>query len=221
MRYFVFPAAALLLAASAQAGYSTSVGGTQPVAGDGQPVKQARYLDDEYTAIVCQTPVQLEITVESTPAMEVSVDRNLQSLIRLRERDGTLYIDSSAGWTTGNQPTVRLALQHLDRLELQGGASASVEGFQRGQLDVMLGSGMLEVRGVLDTLNLTINSNGDAHLQDAEADRATVIINGGGKAIINASRSLDATVKGSGTIRYSGEPEVTSQISKDGHLLKD
>lgn len=221
MRHFVVPAAALLLAASAQADYSAGVAGTRPVAGDGQPVRQARYLDDEYIAIVCQTPVQLEISVGSKPAMEVSIDRNLQDLIRLRERDRTLYIDSSAGWTTGNQPVVRLALPQLERLELQGGAGASIDGFSHGEFTVTLGSGMLEVRGELDALFLNVNGNGDARLQDATVDRATVVVNGGGRVIVNAAHNLDATIKGKGSIRYRGDPEITRQISADGQLLRD
>lgn len=225
MRHLLVPAAALLLAASAQADYSTSVAGTKPVAGDGQPVKEVRYLEDEYTAIICQTPVQLEITVDSdsdySPSLAVSIDDNLQGLIRLRERDKTLYIDSTGGWTTSNQPVVHLKLRQLDRLDLQGGAGASVDGYNGGQLNAHLGSGMLEVRGKLDTIILTVDGNGDARLQDAETDLVNVSVNGGGKAIVNATRSLDATIRGPGTIRYRGEPEVTKDISPNGHLLQD
>jgi hypothetical protein len=216
-------ALALLFTAPAHAAdYQATVKGTTTVTGDGQPVDQMRFLEYTYSAIRCNAPVMMDVEVAAKPAIQVTIDGNLQNLIRIRLDKDTLVIDSTGSWTTGNQPVVHVALARLRRLDLSGSASAIVDGLTgKDQLLTSLESGELEIRGELNVLDLSINGSGDARLPDLSVGTATVTINGSGQAYVNVSGSLDANISGSGIIRYRGDPEVTEQLSRGGHLVHD
>lgn len=76
---------------------------------------------------------------------------------------------------------------------------------------VVTGTGDLSVvgKGYVRTLEVSVVGSGDARLADVDSERAEVNIVGSGSADVGAiSKQLNASVLGSGDVRYSGDPEV-------------
>ena len=118
--------------------------------------------------------------------------------------------------------------------------SLSVDGVQADSVDVLLGStgdlsvddlraGSLAVRisgtgdvrlgeGGVDSLDLTISSTGDYHGESVRSTRATVALNSTGNARLWVEESLSATLNSTGSVSYTGDPEVNERSSSTGRV---
>jgi hypothetical protein len=67
-------------------------------------------------------------------------------------------------------------------------------------------------------LNATLGGAGELSLADLTADHAAVRLSGLGKAEVNVTGELDATVSGVGSIEYHGQPTVRRHISGLGDV---
>lgn len=82
----------------------------------------------------------------------------------------------------------------------------------------ILGSGDLEASGEAGELMLLIEGSGDAQLQNLKAQTARVRVDGSGGAHLDVARKLDATVDGSGSIRYRGQPALSRRVHGTGEI---
>jgi hypothetical protein len=218
MRHLSIVLCAVLFSGAACADYSDDVDGTTALRGSGRGQTQPRPLPG-FDNIECRAPVRLDIAIAEEPALEVTIDDNLQGRIVTRVEHHTLVIESSGGWRSDNQPRVHIALPQLASLELLGSAEASVRGLAGGNLTAkILGSGDLEASGETGELMLLIEGSGDAELQNLQAQSARVRIDGGGRAHLDVVRKLDAMVNGDGSVRYRGGPALTRKIHGNGEI---
>ena len=115
---------------------------------------------------------------------------------------------------------VEVSLPSLDRLRLQGDGNITVTGIDAQRLTVALpGSGNIAASGTTTELDVTINGEGTALLRRLIARDATAALNGDGSIMLTATHSLTATVSGSGTVLYGGNPpQVTQRITGSGTI---
>ena len=155
--------------------------------------------------------------------------------------DGTLYIDSRRGITSGSlqKITYTLTVQDLDEISFSGAGSISISSFETDDLDVTLtGAGNIEIYS-LTTNHLTVllNSAGSIYIggntltQDVlisgvgsydasylQSTTASVVLSGAGSAEVWVTDSLDVTITGVGSITYYGEPSVQQNVSGLGSI---
>jgi len=72
--------------------------------------------------------------------------------------------------------------------------------------------------GSTDSLRVSIPGSGDLRADGLTARDAAVTIDGSGKALVNATGTLDASIAGSGSIAYLGDPEVSRRIDGSGEI---
>ncbi len=86
---------------------------------------------------------------------------------------------------------------------------------------VVTGTGDLTVvdESFVHTLEVSVVGSGDARLSDVTCERAEVNVVGSGSAVIGeVLEQLNASILGSGDIRYAGEPEVESVELGSGNI---
>ena len=88
----------------------------------------------------------------------------------------------------------------------------NVDGIEAGTLAIRVpGSGTVTASGSADRLDVAVDGAADVELGDLVARDVTAVLGGTGHLHVHATRSLDATVSGTGTISYSGHPANVSQ----------
>jgi hypothetical protein len=83
------------------------------------------------------------------------------------------------------------------------------------------GSGKIMANGSADHVKTSISGSGKVLAASLEANRCEVKISGSGDVEINVKNELDATISGSGTVGYKGNPsKVNSHASGSGKVQK-
>jgi hypothetical protein len=73
----------------------------------------------------------------------------------------------------------------------------------------------VSARGRARRVEVRLNGSGDAKLQGVVAREAHAKLSGTGRIAVNATESLDASIPGTGSIEYSGNPRQVRK-SVDG-----
>jgi len=165
-------------------------------------------------------------------------------------RNGTLYIqsaDRSHWWDTllggsaGRSVAVVVAFRKLDtitaagtvrltaavlkaddlRVTGAGGTVIRIDDLTARQLR-MSGAGALraDVSGRVDGQDLNISGAGDFRGSKLVSQDATVNVAGAAKVVINAEKTLNATISGAGSVEYLGNPKVTERVSGAGRVKR-
>jgi hypothetical protein len=83
------------------------------------------------------------------------------------------------------------------------------------------GSGKIQASGSAEFVKTAISGSGKVLAANLEANRCEVRISGSGDVEINVKTELDATISGSGSVAYKGNPgKVNSHASGSGRVSK-
>ncbi|MBN8576703.1 MAG: DUF2807 domain-containing protein [Cytophagales bacterium] len=83
------------------------------------------------------------------------------------------------------------------------------------------GSGRIEAKGSAREIRATISGSGEVLAANLEVEKCEVRISGSGDVEINVKQALDATISGSGSVTYRGNPsQVNSHSSGSGKVRK-
>lgn len=86
-------------------------------------------------------------------------------------------------------------------------------------LDVVLsGSGRIELSGMMEVAEYSLNSSGGIDALDLEIQDVDATNTGSGNIYVWATDLLDATITGSGDIIYRGDPALTIRITGSGKV---
>ena len=162
------------------------------------------------------------IRVGEEQSVVVHADNNLVDSVTTAVQDGSLVIGDIPGSYTAKSPmSVTVSVPSLDELTLTGSGVIAVTGIEAASLTVRLpGSGVLRASGAATKLDVTLDGSGDAQLEQLIAGDVRAVVSGSGRIVLTATKSLDASVPGSGAIMYSGDPrEVTKSITGSGAII--
>ena len=106
---------------------------------------------------------------------------------------------------------------HADKMTLRVSGSGDVNGvLEVKTLETSIsGSGDIKISGHAQTSAVRVSGSGDYSAHGLITNDTAVHVSGSGDASIYASDKVDASVSGSGDIRYSGSPKSVSK-SKSG-----
>lgn len=83
------------------------------------------------------------------------------------------------------------------------------------------GSGKIQAEGSAHAVKTQISGSGRVMASNLEADKCDIRISGSGDVEINVKTDLDATISGSGSVTYKGNPShVNSHSSGSGSIRK-
>ena len=116
--------------------------------------------------------------------------------------------------------TVIVHAPRIEAVTLNGSGNAELRGNFGDALSLVVeGAGNVDVAGEAATLQTTINGSGNIKAGDLQSENASVTINGSGRVELTVTRSLHATITGTGAIVYYGDPaSVEKQVMGAGSI---
>jgi len=215
---------------------SCSIFGGKKVEGDGNVVSQPRPVA-AFTTIEVEGAFKVRLRQESTAAVKVETDANLQEYVEVTVSGNRLVVKPRDNYNLEGSRGVVVyvsapsfegidvsgASEVVSENTLAGGGPLSVESsgasivklelnMESIDLDVS-GAGMTELKGQTRKLNAQLSGASDLNGIDLITIDARVDLSGASKARLNVNRKLDAEASGASEIQYKGAAEVKSNTS--------
>jgi hypothetical protein len=179
--------------------------------------------------------VNVYITVANVEGLSVSGSGDLIGETRLTVADLDLNVSGSGSLKIEADATgdVEADVSGSGNIELSGKCrsfNSDVSGSGRVRLAESIankasfgvsGSGKIEASGTAEEVKTSISGSGRVYAANLETNRCEVRISGSGDVEINVKSELDATISGSGSVSYKGNPShVNSHSSGSGKVRK-
>jgi hypothetical protein len=197
-----------------------------------------------FDRVVLRAVGELSITQGSDEALVVEAEARLLPQIRTEVRDRTLTIDIVGRQFSTREPLrYELRVRQLAGLELAGSGSVTSAALSTQRLKIVSeGSGSVRLAAVqAEALSVEATGAGEVAVQGGQVARqdvridgsarydarklqardARVAIDGAGEAKVAAEKSLDATVRGAGSLVYRGDPVVSGSVEGAGSVERD
>jgi putative autotransporter adhesin-like protein len=211
-------AVALLIHYDVLQGSSTGYDGVQ---GSGNAVTQTRDLPP-FAAVELAGSNIVDVRVGGKQSVVVHADDNLLDKVKTHVEAGALVIDNASGnYRTKSPMKVEVTVPTLHSIVLSGSGIVNASGIDAPAVHVQLpGSGLLRAAGTTNQLDASLAGSGDAQLEGLVARHVRAAVSGSGLIHATATTSLDASVSGSGSILYGGNPaRVTTRVSGSGAVV--
>lgn len=82
------------------------------------------------------------------------------------------------------------------------------------------GSGSVYLKGSSQKMKCDINASGNVYASDHTAYKAFIDVSGSGDCEVYVHDLLDAHITGSGSVYYSGNPEIQTHVKGSGSVIK-
>ena len=195
--------------------------GPTAVRGSGNKATQTRKLP-AFEGIDFAGAGQLHIAVGGEPSITLEIDDNLIDVITTDVHDGHLVISSSQPYSTSLGLTATITAPSLLSFCQRGSGDTEIVGVQGEDLSIeLLGSGNLRAYGTATQVTAEIAGSGDLDLTGLAGRDVTVDIKGSGDARVHATEKLHASIHGSGSIHYRGDPQVEQRVFGSGSVRKE
>jgi hypothetical protein len=188
--------------------------------GSGVPTTQARDVA-AFNSVELAGSNNVVIRVGEKQSVLVKADDNLIDRVTTEVQSGKLIVANTPGSFTTNSPmSVEVTVPTLNALTLSGSGNILVDGIKAESLKVDLpGSGTLTGNGTATRLDVTVSGTGVVQFTQLVAEDVQAAVSGSGSVFITATKSLDASVSGSGAILYAGNPQdVTKNVTGSGAI---
>ena len=188
--------------------------------GSGVPATQVRNVA-AFNSIELAGSNKLVIRIGEKQSVVVRADNNLLDRVTTEVRSGKLVIANTPGSFTPKSPmSVEVTVPTLNALTLAGGGNIVVNGINAENMTVTLsGGGNVTGSGTATSLEVTLDGSGNVWFTRVAAENVHAVLSGSGNIFVSATKSLDASVPGSGTITYAGNPQVvTKSVTGSGAI---
>jgi hypothetical protein len=215
--------------------------GFRTVKGSGVIVSEERKVSD-FSKISLSGFGNLYLEVGDEEALVIEAEDNFLEHIKTEVRGQTLEIKYSD--YVSLQPTESinyyLTVKELDdisisglgkveipelqtsslRVDISGGGDININNLEADTLIISIsGLGKLDIAGgEVAEQRINISGGGDYTADELTSLNATVDISGLGNAMVSVEDTLRVTISGGGSVKYIGNPEVTSDISGLGNI---
>ncbi len=199
------------------------------ISGNGNVKKETRH-PGTFTKIQASGSADVVITSGSNCAVTVEDDENLLPYLETKVENGTLQIHYQDGISVTNghakiyvtAPTlsevgtsgtsnimVSDLLQNPDKISFNTSGVGNIEGeVDAPAISVSIsGTGTVKLHGHTKDFDCELSGVGHADCGNLESENTTVSVSGVGDAHVFASVHLSATVSGTGSVYYRGNPQ--------------
>ncbi len=211
-------AIACLLATSAWAAQAQS----HRVVGDGVLRTEVRELP-AFTALSENGAFTINAQSSSSAQLvQISGDENIVPLITTDVVNGKLVLGVKKGYSLQPKLEMKADLQAatLKSIKSAGASNFTVTGLTGPSFNLLIsGSSGASLSGQVTEAKLQVSGAGTINGRALVASNGVATISGTGNITINATDTLNASIPGSGTISYLGNPVVTQHITGVGSVV--
>lgn len=173
-----------------------------------------------FSAVTLAGSNNVVIRIGGRQSVAVGGDIDVLDHITTRVVEDRLVIGTTGNVTSQTPMRVDITVPSLQDLSLDGSGVMVVHGIHTADLTVTLsGSGLIFAGGSVTRLDVTLSGAGDVRLGGLVAQHARAALDGSGRIALTATTSLDASLPGTGTILYGGNPaDVTKNVTGEGTI---
>jgi len=159
------------------------------------------------------------IEITGTDSLTIEAEENILPILTSDVVDGVLVLGSDGSFTSSRGITYTITASSLQGVEVTGSGDLEADGIDSSSFVALIsGSGSVRPSGQCTTLAIEVSGSGSFQGDDLRCAIGRVAVAGSGDARVDVTDTLDATVTGSGTIEYLGDPELSSSISGSGDI---
>lgn len=172
-----------------------------------------------FTKIELDGVTKAEIGFGEAQGVEVELDDNLLAHFYTKVEGDTLKV-TSEHLAAKVGPIVRVTMPRLQTLSLSGATRAKITELSAEELNLNLsGVGVVTFAGgSLEDLNAEASGSSKIETEDLELGSAKVVLSGTSRAKLGEMKKLDIQASDSSELTYSGEPEITQDLSGTSRL---
>jgi hypothetical protein len=186
--------------------------------GEGAVKTEAREVA-AFSRIETSAGIDVSVTFDPTPSLEVHAQENLLPLIVAEVKDDTLHLRTTQPYTTTEKVEVVLTTPSLTRLVLSGGSHGQITDLQAEDLELELSGGSrLDATGKATNLTLGMSGGSAAGLQDLETKTIEVDASGGCNATVRASGEVRGSATGGSRITVIGEAALSVDTTGNSYV---
>ncbi|HEY3874370.1 MAG TPA: head GIN domain-containing protein [Candidatus Kapabacteria bacterium] len=207
--------------------------------GNGTVTNETRNTEP-FQAVELEGAYDVTVTQGLTTEVKIETDQNLLAHITTTVKDGKLIVKSEGNLQPTKNILVSITSPNYHSIESDGssdihGATPIVsddlkldlEGSGSYDLGVNVkklqseieGSGTITLHGISGDHKMSIDGSGDIDADSLTAETAKIEIEGSGDASLNVNTRLDASINGSGGVKYRGPvTDVHTDISGSGSV---
>ena len=208
--------------------------------GEGEVTQETSRVDS-FNVVVLKGPANVYLSQNYFPrTVTVKAQQNIIDVMDIRVENDKLIIDSQQCYDSDEAVEVYVNTNVVEGLTIHGsgdihtltdlrGSSLDVKINGSGDLSAEVnyrrlsvlvnGSGDVNLAGDARRMEVTIQGSGDVTAPNMNCESTSVTINGSGDAYVNAEKFLEASINGSGDIRYTGFPtDSTFSVRGSGSI---
>lgn len=216
------------------------------IKGDGNLKKESRPVES-FTGVSANGPLDVQISYGTSETLQVEADENLLPYIETKVEGGKLTVrpKDHVNLKSRLRMVVYISMTDIKLLHESGSGNITGSGAFRsdGKTDIKVsGSGDIKLDfDSFDDMDLAVSGSGNINLKGKKAgdvaaaisgsgnidcinvpcDNAKAKISGSGNIKVNAQKSIDASISGSGNVYYKEDVDnINSKISGSGKVKK-
>src|SRR3972149_41144 len=164
----------------------------------------------KFGALTLDGSADVDITIGDKTEVVVETDDNILPYIETEVKDNKLEITTKPHVTLNYKKLkVSITTPSLSEVKVNGSGDIAVGELSNESFQTTInGSGSVTAKGQAQEVQAEVRGSGDLVLVDLTTQRAKIRILGSGSAKVNALKSLQAFVAGSGRIQYKNNSGV-------------
>ncbi len=213
----------------------------------GQMVSEERPVSG-FDEIVLSGSGEVILTQDAVERLTIEAEKDVLPYLDTEVRGRTLYLGKKkhnwkrGHWFDGHEKIkYYVSMKTIHGISISGSGSINSQNIDTDRIEIAIsGSGDIDVKAIRsDKIDLRISGSGDCQLAGNVDDQDVIIsgsgsylapelisqstkisISGSGKATVQVEEELDVRISGSGSIRYSGNPQDLSLTSSGSGRVK-
>ncbi|UTC91917.1 head GIN domain-containing protein [Treponema denticola] len=205
-------------------------------------IETKSFPQNNFNAISISGGWTADIRYSETFSIQIETDENIFPDLDISVAGTTLNIGFKSGYSISpTQCKVSITMPALIKLQTAGSLTAVISSFNMPKdsmsIDIsgsgnitarditvntlkvdVSGSGDFSATGKAENMIADISGSGDIKTTDFETEKADISISGSGSAKVWITRHLKADIRGSGSVRYKGNPAIEIKSSGSGRI---
>ena len=186
--------------------------GTEQIVGSGRIISETRGAP-AFTGIRVTNYARVIITQDTVQSLRIEADDNILNRVQSQVVGGILIVGMPEGSYNNVTVIVHAAFRNITLLESTGAADFSVTApiTANDLLCRITGAGSIALDGWVSRETIEITGAGNVWNFGLAATTCSALISGAGTIEVTVAQRLDATILGTGSITYAGNPPVVNR----------